>query len=202
MVAVKRAASLIQRLLAFSRQQTLDPKLTDVNRLIHGIEELFRQTTGPGIQINMMAAVDLWPTVCDPNQLDNALLNLVINARDAMPDGGTLSIETTNTIFADCKTNAGEQQPEAISNGDYVALLVSDTGSGMAPDVAAHAFDPFFTTKPSGHGTGLGLSMIQGFVRLTGGHVKLRSKPGHGTPVTIYLSRYLDKPLMHRTAVR
>jgi len=134
----------------------------------------------------------LWPTLCDPNQLESALLNLVINARDAMPDGGYLLIDTANTVLCDRRGAAKEWPPQDVPPGDYVALSVTDTGTGtgMGPDVIARAFDPFFTTKPIGQGSGLGLSMIYGFVQQSGGHVRLHSKKGQGTTVTIYLPRH------------
>jgi PAS domain S-box-containing protein len=191
MTSVNRAAALTHRLLAFSRRQTLDPKPTDVNRLVGGMEELFSRTMTPGIRVETKLAGELWPTLCDPNQLENALLNLIINARDAMPDGGHLLIETANSVFPDSRGAPRDLPPGNVPAGEYVALLVTDTGAGMAPDVIAHAFDPFFTTKPTGEGTGLGLSMIYGFVQQSGGHVLLRSEKGQGTTVTIYLPRHL-----------
>ena len=192
MVSADRAAALTHRLLAFSRRQTLDPKPTDVNRLIGGMEELFCRTVGPGIGVETRLTGDLWPTLCDPNQLENALLNLVINARDAMPDGGHLRIETANTVFPDWRATARDDVPLRNGpTGEHVALFVTDTGTGMTPEVIARAFDPFFTTKLIGEGTGLGLSMIYGFVQQSGGHVILRSEKGQGTTVTIYLPRHL-----------
>jgi signal transduction histidine kinase/CheY-like chemotaxis protein len=189
--SVERAAALTHRLLAFSRRQTLDPKPTDANHLVGSMEDMFRRTVGPGIDVEIKLAVELWPTLCDPNQLENALLNLVINARDAMPDGGRLLIETANTIFPDGRWAPTNAPLEKAPAGEYVALFVTDTGTGMTPDVIAHAFDPFYTTKPTGQGTGLGLSMIYGFVQQSGGHVFLRSENGQGSTVTIYLPRYL-----------
>ena len=191
MVSVTRAATLIHRLLAFSRRQTLDPKATDVSRLVGGMEDLLRRTVGPGIQMETKLAGELWPTLCHPNQLESALLNLVINARDAMPDGGHLLIETTNTLLPDRRGAPKEVPPRNVPPGEYVALAVTDTGVGMASSVAARAFDPFFTTKPMGQGTGLGLSMIYGFVQQSGGHVRLHSAEGQGTTVTIYLPQHL-----------
>ncbi|MDT9600291.1 GAF domain-containing protein [Sphingosinicella rhizophila] len=183
--AVKRAAALTHRLLAFSRRQTLDPRPTDINRLVADMEELVRRTMGPGIDVEVRDAKALWATLVDPNQLENAMLNLCINARDAMPDGGGLTIETSNISIKDDEARAIELPP-----GDYVALKVVDTGSGMSPEVAAKAFDPFFTTKPLGEGTGLGLSMIYGFARQSGGHVWIESISGEGTSVTILLPRH------------
>ncbi len=189
--SANRAAALIHRLLAFSRRQTLEPRPIEANRLVSGMVELFRRTVGPGIWVETRLAQGLWPISCDPNQLESALLNLVINARDAMPDGGHVLIETTNTILPDRRGPPRERPSSGVPAGDYVALSTIDDGSGMAAEVIARAFDPFFTTKPIGQGTGLGLSMIYGFVQQSGGHVRLRSTEGQGTTVTIYLPRYL-----------
>ncbi len=191
MRSARRAATLTHRLLAFSRQQVLDPRPTDLNGLVGGMGELFGRTVGPGIRVVTSLTEAPWPTLCDPNQLENVLLNLVINARDAMPDGGELLIETANTVLRDRRGRTKEWPPQDVPPGDYMALSVADTGTGMTPDVLARAFDPFFTTKPMGQGTGLGLSMVYGFVQQSGGHVRLRSEPGHGTTVTIYLPRHL-----------
>ncbi len=191
MASSTRAATLTHRLLAFSRRQTLDPKPTDVNRLVRGMEDLFRRTVGPSIEIEIRLADALWPPLCDPHQLESALLNLVINARDAMPDGGRLAIETANTVLPDRRGAPREVSPRTLPPGDYVALSVTDTGTGMTPDVMARAFDPFFTTKPVGEGTGLGLSMTYGFAEQSGGELRLNSKEGQGTAVTIHLPRYL-----------
>lgn len=183
--AVKRAAALTHRLLAFSRRQTLDPKPTNVNRLLSGLEDLVRRTVGPSIQVEVVGASGLWPTLVDPNQLENAVLNLCINANDAMPDGGKLTIETANKWLDD---RAARQQDLPV--GQYVSLCVTDTGTGMTPDVIAKAFDPFFTTKPLGEGTGLGLSMIYGFARQSGGQVRIYSEVGQGTTMCLYLPRH------------
>jgi len=191
MTSVNRAAALTHRLLAFSRRQTLDPKPTDVNRLVGGMEELFIRTVGPGIQVKTKLATDLWPALCDPNQLENAMLNLVLNARDAMPDGGRVLIETGNKVFSDSPHEAYGMAPGRVPIGEYMGLFVTDTGVGMPPDVLARAFDPFFTTKPTGEGTGLGLSMIYGFVQQSDGHVFLGSDKGQGTVVSIFLPRHL-----------
>jgi len=191
MGSAHRAATLTQRLLAFSRRQTLDPKPTDLNRLAGGMEELLRRTVGPAIQLETSFAAEPWPTLCDPHQLESALLNLVVNARDAMPDGGHLLIETANTVLRNRRGAPREQPPQDAPPGDYVALSVADTGAGMTPEVIVRAFDPFYTTKPIGQGTGLGLSMIYGFVQQSGGHVRLRSEVGQGTTMTIYLPRHL-----------
>ena len=183
--AAKRAATLTQRLLAFSRQQTLDPKSTDVNRLVNEMEDMIRRTVGPAIELEIVGAGGLWPTLVDPPQLENALLNLCINARDAMPDGGRLTIETGNRWLDERGARERDLQP-----GQYVSLCVSDTGTGMSPDVIAKAFDPFFTTKPLGQGTGLGLSMIYGFARQTGGQTRIYSEMGQGSMVCLYLPRH------------
>jgi signal transduction histidine kinase/ActR/RegA family two-component response regulator len=190
MTSVNRAAALTHRLLAFSRRQTLDPKPTDVNRLVGDMEELLRRTAGPGVEVESKLASDLWPALCDPNQLENVLLNLVINARDAMPDGGHLLIETVNSVFPDWRAVSQGKPPGKVPAGEYMGLFVSDTGVGMSPEVMARAFDPFFTTKPTGQGTGLGLSMIYGFVQQSGGYVLLSSEEGRGTMVSIYLPRH------------
>ena len=190
MTSVNRAAALTHRLLAFSRRQTLDPKPTNVNRLVSDMEELFVRTAGPGIEVEIKLASDLWPALCDPNQLENAMLNLVINARDAMPNGGHLLIETANSVFPDWRGVSQGEPPGKVPAGEYMGLFVTDTGMGMSPDVIARAFDPFFTTKPTGEGTGLGLSMIYGFVQQSGGYVLLSSEEGQGTMVSIYLPRH------------
>ncbi len=183
--ASKRAAALTHRLLAFTRRQTLDPKPTDANRLMAGMEELVRRTVGPAVRVEVVAAGGLWTTLVDPNQLENALLNLCINARDAMPDGGRLTIETGNKWL-----DARAARERDLAPGQYVSLCVSDTGTGMTPEVAARAFDPFFTTKPIGMGTGLGLSMIYGFARQSGGQARIYSEPGQGAMVCLYLPRH------------
>jgi signal transduction histidine kinase/ActR/RegA family two-component response regulator len=183
--AAKRAAALTHRLLAFSRRQTLDPKPTNVNRLATGMQELIQRTVGPNIQIEVVGASGLWPSLVDPSQLENALLNLCINARDAMPDGGRITIETANKWLDE---RAAIKQ--AIPEGQYLSLCVTDTGVGMPPEVIARAFEPFFTTKPIGEGTGLGLSMIYGFAQQSGGQVRIYSEIGQGTTVCIYLPRH------------
>ncbi len=183
--AAKRAAALTHRLLAFSRRQTLDPKPTDANRLVVGMEELVRRTVGPEVAVEVVAAGGLWATLVDPNQLENALLNLCINARDAMPGGGQLTIETGNKWLDERSARERDLDP-----GQYVSLCVSDNGTGMTPQVIARAFDPFFTTKPIGMGTGLGLSMVYGFARQSGGQARIYSEPGQGTMVCLYLPRH------------
>jgi PAS domain S-box-containing protein len=183
--AARRAAALTHRLLAFSRRQTLAPKPTDVNRLVEGMEELVRRTVGPAVSVEVVGAGGLWPTLVDPSQLENALLNLCINARDALPDGGRIVIETGNRWL-----DARAARERDLEPGQYVSLCVSDNGTGMTPDIAAKAFDPFFTTKPIGEGTGLGLSMIYGFAKQSGGQVRIYSEVGEGTMVCIYLPRH------------
>jgi PAS domain S-box-containing protein len=182
--SANRAAALTHRLLAFSRRQTLDPKPTPANTLILSMVELIQRTVGPQIAVRTMLAEPLWTVLCDPHQLENAILNLAINARDAMPDGGTLMIETANTTLDARNAADRDMQP-----GDYIAINVADTGTGMEPDVAARAFDPFFTTKPIGMGTGLGLSMIYGFAKQSEGQVRIHSTLGQGTTVKILLPR-------------
>jgi len=155
------------------------------------MEELFRRTIGPVVRIDTSLARGLWPVLCDPNQLASAVLNLAINARDAMPDGGDLLIETSNTVLRDRRGAVREWPPHDVPPGEYVALTIADNGAGMTPDIVARAFDPFFTTKAKGQGTGLGLSMVYGFVQQSGGHVRVRTEEGQGTTVAIYLPRHL-----------
>ena len=183
--AASRAAALTHRLLAFSRRQTLDPVPTSPNRLVAGMEELIRRTVGPAVTVETVLAGGLWPTLCDPHQLENSLLNLAINARDAMPDGGRLTIETANTWLDEPAARERDMAP-----GQYVAICVSDTGTGMPLEVVARAFDPFFTTKPIGMGTGLGLSMIYGFAKQSGGQARIYSEVDQGTTVRLYLPRH------------
>jgi PAS domain S-box-containing protein len=185
--SARRAAALTQRLLAFSRRQTLDPKPTDINRLVAGMEDLIRRTVGPTVALEVVGAGGLWMTKVDTSQLENALLNLCINARDAMsPQGGRLTLETANKWLDEHAAKERDLEP-----GQYVALSVRDTGSGMAPEVIERAFDPFFTTKPLGEGTGLGLSMVYGFARQSGGQVRIYSELGEGTTMHVYLPRHL-----------
>ena len=198
MTSANRAAALTHRLLAFARRQPLVPKSVDANRLVVSLEDLLRRTIGETIDLEIVASNDLWGTLCDPNQLESALLNLAINARDAMPDGGRLAIATANVRFDSVTADT-----PALSPGDYVSISVTDTGVGMSAEVAARAFDPFFTTKPIGQGTGLGLSMIYGFARQSNGHVTINSKLGRGTSVKLYLPRHLgDVAAPHASAVR
>ncbi len=187
--AADRAAALTHRLLAFSRRQTLAPKPTDINRLVAGMAELIRRTMGPSVAMRVEACNTLWTSMVDPNQLESALLNLCINARDAMPEGGEVTIRTVNHAFS-----MAEARAQDLPTGEYVSLQVDDIGSGMTPEVIARAFDPFFTTKPIGMGTGLGLSMIYGFVRQSGGQARIRSVPGQGTTVSLYLPRHHGLP--------
>ncbi|WP_375243378.1 ATP-binding protein [Sphingomonas parapaucimobilis] len=184
--AGRRAASLTQRLLAFSRRQTLDPRPTDVNRLINGLGDMLRRTMGPETSMEVVGAGGLWTACIDAGQLENALLNLCINARDAMPDGGRLTIETANKWLDDRSGRERDLPP-----GQYLSICVTDTGSGMDQHTIDRAFEPFFTTKPLGHGTGLGLSMIYGFARQSGGQVRIYSELGMGTTICIYLPRYV-----------
>ena len=184
--AAKRAAALTHRLLAFSRRQTLAPKIVDVNQLAEGMSDLIRRTVGPQIGLEIVGATDLWNTQVDPSQLENALLNLCINSRDAMPHGGSIVVETNNR---DIDASSGKLRD--IEAGQYVMLSVTDNGTGMPADVMANAFDPFFTTKPLGAGTGLGLSMIYGFAGQSGGQVRIHSEEGIGTTVTLYLPRHV-----------
>ncbi len=189
LASAQRAASLTHRLLAFSRQQTLDPKSVDVADLIESMEDLLVRTLGEQVHLQTTPAAALWPALSDVNQLENAILNLAINARDAMPEGGLLSIEAENvTLDAATAATQAEAKP-----GDYVMVSVTDTGQGMPADVLAKAFDPFFTTKPIGQGTGLGLSTVYGFLRQTGGHAVIRSELRRGTTVKMYLPRFLGE---------
>ncbi len=185
--AAERAALLTQRLLAFARQQPLAPQPIDANKMIVNMSNLLHSTLGEQIRIETVAAGGLWTINADAQQLESAILNISINARDAMPDGGRLTIETANTYLDDAYCR---QNPE-IEPGQYVMIAVSDTGSGMSADVAARVFDPFFTTKPAGKGTGLGLSQVYGFVKQSHGHIKVYSEVGAGTNVKIYLPRLI-----------
>ncbi len=187
----ERAATLTHRLLAFARRQTLDPKPVDANKLVAGMSELLRRTLGESVALETVLAGGLWRTIADANQLENALLNLAVNARDAMPDGGRLTIETANTHL----DYAYAAENEDVSAGQYVMIAVSDTGIGMDRDTLGRVFEPFFTTKDVGQGTGLGLSQVYGFIKQSNGHVKLYSEPGQGTAVKLYLPRLTaDRP--------
>jgi PAS domain S-box-containing protein len=185
--SANRAASLIQRLLAFARRQPLDPKPLDANRLVAGMEDLLRRTLGPTLELEMVLSGGLWPTLCDANQLESAILNLAINSRDAMPAKGRLTIETGNAFLDDAY---GRSQGDDVRPGQYVSISVTDTGTGMDPEVISHVFEPFFTTKPLGKGTGLGLSMLYGFVKQSGGHVRIYSELEQGTTFRLYLPRF------------
>ena len=199
--AARRASLLTQRLLAFSRQQPLQPEAIDANKLVAGMSDLLRHSIGADIRLETVLAGGLWRTHADPNQLENVILNLAVNARDAMPEGGRLTIETQNTHLDDryAATHPG------VFAGQYVLIAVTDTGSGMPAEVIEKAFDPFFTTKPVGKGTGLGLSQVYGFVKQSGGHVKIYSETGQGTTIKIYLPRLVgatvDDVQAHTTQV-
>lgn len=184
MTSANRAAALTHRLLAFARRQPLVPKSVDANQLVVSLEDLLRRTIGEAIDLIIVAPDSLWATLCDPNQLESALLNLAINARDAMPHGGALTISTTNVRLDRVTADT------SLLPGDYICIEVADTGTGMSAQVAARAFDPFFTTKPLGQGTGLGLSMIYGFARQSNGHATIDSRLGQGTSVKLYLPRH------------
>ncbi|MFD2225231.1 PAS domain S-box protein [Microvirga arabica] len=186
MNSAQRAAALTHRLLAFARRQPLDPKPVNANQLIASMEDLLRRTIGPLHALEIVNAGGLWTTLCDPNQLESAILNLAINARDAMPDGGKLTIETANASLDDAYAAAHLD----VAPGQYVAICITDTGTGMPPDLIERVFEPFFTTKPIGQGTGLGLSMVYGFAKQSEGHVKIYSEEGQGTTIRIYLPRH------------
>ena len=188
--SVERAAALTRRLLSFARQLPLDPTLATLDALALGMEELIRRTVGPSVQIELRLGDGSWLVLCDEGQLENALLNLAINARDAMPDGGWLTI-STGEVHLSSADLAGE---DGTAPGAFATIAVTDTGAGMAPEVMTRAFEPFFTTKPLGQGTGLGLSQIYGFVRQSGGVVRLESAPGRGTTVRIFLPRHTPEP--------
>jgi PAS domain S-box-containing protein len=193
----RRAASLTSRLLAFSRQQQLAPEQIDANRLVQGMTDLLTRTLGEAIRVETVLSAGLWRTLADANQLESAILNLAVNARDAMEDGGRLTIETANAHIDDAY---GAEY--AISPGQYVLVAVTDTGVGMTAEIIAKAFDPFFTTKEVGKGTGLGLSQVFGFIRQSGGHVKIYSEPGVGTTVKVYLPRsYAESDPVERRTV-
>jgi PAS domain S-box-containing protein len=183
---VKRAAALTSRLLAFSRQQPLAPKILDANKLVTGLTDLVRRALGDAVLLETVLAAGLWRTEADPNQLESAILNLALNARDAMPNGGKVTIETANCYLDKAYVS---NLSEPVAEGQYVMIAVADTGAGMDRATIERAFDPFFTTKEVGKGTGLGLSQVYGFVRQSAGHVKIYSEPGQGTTVKIYLRR-------------
>jgi CheY-like chemotaxis protein len=183
----------VRQLLAFSRKQNLDPQSVGVNELVLNMTNLLTRSLGEQIEISLEMATGIWPATADPVQLQTALVNLATNARDAMPRGGRLIIQTANTTLDESYVqNFAEVEP-----GDYVMLAVTDTGSGMTPETIERAFDPFFTTKPPGEGTGLGLSMVFGFVKQSGGHVRIYSEEGHGTTVRLYLPRSTHEQAKH-----
>ncbi|RWC81136.1 MAG: response regulator [Mesorhizobium sp.] len=184
--AASRAADLTSRLLAFSRLQPLAPQVVDTNRLLTGMSDLLRRALGEGIRIETVLAGGLWKTHADPSQLENAILNLAVNARDAMDNDGKLTIETVNSHLDEAYASTHAE----LAPGQYVMIAVTDTGAGMSPEVIAKAFEPFFTTKPANKGTGLGLSQVFGFVKQSGGHVNIYSEPGEGTTIKIYLPRF------------
>jgi signal transduction histidine kinase/CheY-like chemotaxis protein len=183
--AARRAKTLTQRLLAFSRRQPLDPKPTDVNRLLDGMSDFFQRTLGVNIELELVSATGLWAVEVDRSQMESAILNLVVNAKDAMAGTGKLTIETSNSFIDELYSKQNAQIPV----GQYVQIAVTDTGSGMPKEIQEKAFDPFFTTKEPGQGTGLGLSQVYGFVRQSGGHVKIYSEEGQGTTIRILLPR-------------
>jgi signal transduction histidine kinase/DNA-binding response OmpR family regulator len=190
--AVDRGAKLSSQLLAFARRQPLEPVPLNVGRRVREMDELLRRALGERIEVETSLAGGLWTTLVDGNQLENVILNLAINSRDAMPEGGKLTIEVANVVLDEHYTH---DVPD-LAPGQYVMLAVSDTGEGMPPEVAAHAFEPFFTTKPEGKGTGLGLSMAYGFAKQSGGHIRIYSEPGHGTTIRLYLPRSYEKELL------
>jgi len=181
-----KAAELTQRLLAFSRRQTLQPSVVDVNALVGDMSELLRRTLGGAVQLQTVQAGDLWCAFADPSQLESAILNLAVNARDAMPDGGKLTIETINCEL----DNSYSVRHAEVQPGDYVLIAVTDTGQGMTPEIQARVLEPFFTTKEVGKGTGLGLPQVFGFVKQSGGHLAIYSEPGRGTTIKLYLPRH------------
>ncbi len=188
MEGATRGAELTHRLLAFSRRQPLQPVVLDSGRIVAGMSELLRRAIGEAIDVECVLAGGLWATCIDPGELENAILNLAVNARDAMPGGGSLTIETQNGLLDDSYAAAHKE----VKAGQYVVVSVTDTGSGMTPDTIARATEPFFTTKDTGKGTGLGLSQVFGFVKQSGGHFKIYSEPGRGTTVKLYFPRHLD----------
>jgi CheY-like chemotaxis protein len=196
MNSAQRAAAMTHRLLAFARQQPLAPQQVDLNALVQSLRELVRRTCGESITLATELAPGVWPTRCDPNQLESAILNLAINARDAMPQGGRLTLRTANVALPATRVGPAD----VLEAGDFVRLTVSDSGTGMPQDVIDRAFDPFFTTKPIGQGTGLGLSMVYGFARQSGGFAAIESRQGEGTDVSILLPRLdgdaTDAPLV------
>jgi PAS domain S-box-containing protein len=196
---VHRAATLTSRLLAFARQQPLTPVVVDANKLVAGIAEMLRRTLGEAVSLEIVQGGGLWRTFVDSNQLESALLNLAVNARDAMVEGGRLTIETANASLDD---DYVRRLPEVVAPGQYVLIAVSDTGAGMDPNTVARAMEPFFTTKPVGQGTGLGLSQVYGFIRQSFGHMKIYSELGEGTSIKLYLPRHTGDPQTDPGATR
>jgi signal transduction histidine kinase len=183
--AAERCEELTNSLLAFARRQPLDPRIIDIGKLVSGMDGLLRRALGEEIDIRFAQSAALWHAMVDSSQLESSLLNLCLNARDAMPDGGRLTVEVTNAVIDE----AYSKNHDEVTPGEYVLLCVSDTGTGMTPEVVARVFEPFFSTKGVGKGTGLGLSMVYGFVKQSGGHIKIYSEVGHGTSVKLYLPR-------------
>jgi len=198
MEGARRGAQLTSRLLAFSRQQSLDPRPLHINELVRDMSDLLVRSIGSTIALKTVLAAELWRTFADASQLESALINLCVNSRDAMPGGGELVVETLNATLDDADTRVLDARD--ARNGDYVCICVSDSGTGMEPEVLARAFDPFFTTKTPGKGTGLGLSQVYGFVKQSEGHVRIDSQPGRGTAVRIYLPRYLGNEMPAHSA--
>ncbi|MEJ0077907.1 MAG: ATP-binding protein [Alphaproteobacteria bacterium] len=197
--ASERAATLVQRLLAFSRQHPLEVKSVDINRLVQGMSELLGRSIGETVTIETVLGAGLWSAAIDPNQLENAVVNLAVNARDAMSEGGRLTIETANAHLDETYV---ESAGEDIASGQYVMVAMSDTGAGMSRDVISRAFEPFFTTKPTGVGTGLGLSQVYGFVKQSGGHIRIYSEVGVGTTIKLYFPRLTGQPDMPEWTAR
>jgi nitrogen-specific signal transduction histidine kinase len=181
-----RAAAMVRRLLAFSRRQPLSPRPLDPNKFVSSVSDMVRRALGEKIELETVLAGGLWTTKIDQHELESAIVNLAVNARDAMPDGGKLTIETANCYLDDAYASENIE----VNPGQYVMIAVTDTGQGMPPEVLSQAFDPFFTTKPAGKGTGLGLSQVHGFVKQSGGQVKIYSEPGRGTCIKLYLPRF------------
>ncbi len=198
--AAERAATLTRRLLAFARQQPLAPEPVDANKMVSDMSEILHRTLGEMVEVETVLAGGLWRVSADPSQLENSVINLAVNARDAMPDGGKITIETAN-VHLDERYAA---EHDSVRSGQYVLVAVTDTGVGMSPDIVAKAFDPFFTTKGVGKGTGLGLSQVFGFVKQSEGHIKIYSEPGHGTTVKVYLPRHFpnSEAVASRAAAR
>jgi signal transduction histidine kinase len=192
--AAQRGATLTAQLLAFARKQALAPAPIDLAAVMPDLIPLLRRTLGEHIEVRYVETAGLWPAMADPTQLESAVLNLALNARDAMPDGGRLTIELANKVLDHEYARAHAE----VVSGDYAMLAVSDTGHGMPPDVIARVFEPFFTTKADGKGTGLGLAMVFGFVKQSGGHVKIYSEPGEGTTVRLYLPRSVTGAIQAR----